>query len=119
MCKVDGTRHGINKEMPFAWTSIDTLPFTLKKQIRIDPTRQLNINTGIEWSDIFMHHYSWVRKDYGLKIRNSSARINIERSTITQNLLCAKDGYYCQFYGKHLTSCPNVFGLPEWQKEDQ
>jgi len=118
LCKICDTKHGISREMPFAWTDMDGVPFTPKKRIRIDPTRQLNIRHGIEWSNIFMHHYSWIRKDYGMKIRNSSARINIERSTVLQDLLSAKDGHYCEFYGKHLTSCPNVFGLPEWQNQN-
>lgn len=113
--KIEGTSHKMNHTMPFAWSSMDAVPFTPKKQIRIDPTRQLNYTHGIEWSDIFMHHYSWVRKDYKKKIRNSSARSNIEKSTILNDLLHAKEGYYCEFYGKTLTYCPNVFGLPEWK----
>jgi glycosyltransferase involved in cell wall biosynthesis len=118
MLRVDGCTHVMNKNMPYAWSETDKVPFTQRKQIRIDPTRQVNFTTGIEWTDIIMHHYSWVRKDYGLKIRNSSARDNIQRSTVLDNLVNSKHGYYCDFYGKHLTSCPNVFGLPEWQ-EDQ
>lgn len=104
-------RHEFNKNYPFAWTDIDKIPFTPKKRIRIDPTRSLNINSGVEWSEITMHHYSWCRKDPQKKIRNSTARANIERSTIVQDLANAKAGYYCQFYGKTLLEAPNVFGL--------
>lgn len=102
-----------NRNYPFAWTDKDGVPFTEKKRIRIDPTRSMNINSGVEWADITMHHYSWVRSDIKKKIRNSTARQNLERSTIVQDYLNAKPGYFCQFYGKTLEEAPNVFGLPE------
>lgn len=116
--KIDGAKHEMNKNMPFAWSSMDSVPFTPNKQIRIDPTRQLSFTSGIEWSEIVMHHYSYVRKDIKKKIRNSSARQNIEKSTVLHDLVKSKDGYYCEFYSKTLTSCPNVFGLPEWHNQD-
>ena len=106
--KVD-CRHEFNRKYPFAFD----------KTIRIDPTRQLSYKDSVIMDDIYMHHYSWVRKDYKSKIRNSSARVNIERSTILNDLVQAKDGYFCEFYNKYLTSCPNVFGLPIWQNDNQ
>lgn len=102
-----------NRDYPYAWTKMNGKPFTEKKQIRIDPTRQLNIYSGVEWSEIVMHHYSWVRKDPMVKIKNSSAKVNIENSTIYQDFLTAKEGQYCQFYNTELARCPNFFGLPE------
>lgn len=111
--KID-TTHLFNRNYPFAFTDLDGVPFTPKKRIRIDPTRQLDFTSGVEWSEIKMYHMSWVRKDINLKIRNSSARVNIEGSTVLNDWLHAKDGYFCEFYGKYLTSCPNAFGLPEW-----
>lgn len=105
--------HEFNRNYPFAWTDKDGEAFTQKKRIRIDPTRSLNINSGVEWSDITLHHYSWVRKDPQKKIRNSTARANIERSTVVQDLLNAKEGYFCQFYGKVLQRSPDIFGLNE------
>lgn len=106
-------RFEFNKNYPFAWTSLDRIPHTHTKQIRIDPTRSMNIANDVEWSEITMHHYSWVRKDVKKKIRNSTARQNIERSTIIQDYLNAKEGYFCQFYGKTLERSPDIFGLPE------
>jgi len=106
-------QHEFNKNYPFAWTFVDGVPFTHTKKIRIDPTRSLNINDDVEWSDITMHHYSWVRKDIKKKIRNSTARQNIERSSIVTDYVNGKEGYFCQFYGKTLEKSPNVFGLPE------
>ena len=115
LCKIEGATHKMNHNMPFAWSSMHGVPFTPKKQIRIDPTRQLSFTSSMEWSDIFMHHFSWVRKDYKKKIRNSSARANIERSTILNDLELAKDGYFCQFYQKKLVNSENIFGLPIWR----
>lgn len=109
--------HVMNRNYPFAWTAMDGVPITPKKQIRIDPTRQLSFTSGIIWDEMFMHHYSWVRKDYTSKIKNSSASANIKRSNVLNDLLHAKAGEFCEFYGKYLTECPNVFGLPEWQNE--
>lgn len=111
--KVQGAVHGINKNYPFAWTDMDGVPFTPKKRIRIDPTRQLSFTSGVEWSEIFMHHFSYVRSDLKLKIRNSSARFNIEKSTVLNDYKNADVGYFCQFYEKTLMKCDNVFGLPE------
>ncbi len=102
----DTIKHEFNRHYPFAWEG---------KQIRIDPTRSLSINSGVMFSnEITMHHYSWLRKDYGKKIRNSTARANIEKSTIVQDLRLAKDGYFCNFYGKKLYTVENRFNLPEY-----
>lgn len=98
-------KHEFNRRYPFAWEG---------HNIRIDPTRSLNINSGVEMSDIVMHHYSWVRKDYAKKIRNSTARANIEKSTIREDLVTAKAGQFCHFYGKVLHAVPNYFNLPEY-----
>ncbi|HEY3404036.1 MAG TPA: hypothetical protein VGK59_11650 [Ohtaekwangia sp.] len=98
-------KHEFNRKYPFAW---------IDGKIRIDPTRSLNIDSGIKMADCLMHHYSWVRKDYSKKIRNSTARANLERSTIMQDLLHAKEGYYCEFYQKHLVRVPNRFGIPDY-----
>jgi len=102
-------RHEFNKNYPFAW---------INKQIRIDPTRSLNINSGVEMFECPMFHYSWVRRDYEKKIRNSTARANLERSTILQDLVNAKEGYFCQFYGKPLVRVPNRFDIPEYGVDD-
>ena len=99
-------KHEFNRNYPFAWEG---------KQIRIDPTRSLNINNGVKFSNkLTMHHYSWIRQDYEKKIRNSTARANIEKSTIRQDLQLAKDGYFCNFYGKKLYTVENKFNLPEY-----
>ncbi|HEU5290805.1 MAG TPA: hypothetical protein VFU05_09200 [Cyclobacteriaceae bacterium] len=98
-------KHEFNRRYPFAWEG---------HNIRIDPTRSLNINSGVEMCDTVMHHYSWVRKDYEKKIRNSTARQNIEKSTIREDLVLAKDGYKVKFYDKVLYTVENKFNLPEY-----
>lgn len=102
----DTTEHCFNRSYPYAW---------IDGNIRIDPTRSLNNQTGIvrlDWP-VIMTHMSWVRRDFGLKIRNSTARANIERSTILNDLACAKEGYFCQFYGKTLVRTNVDFGIPD------
>lgn len=98
-------QHTFNRSYPYAWQD---------GKIKIDPTRSLNINDGVEWSPIIMHHYSYVRKDLNIKIRNSTARTNIERSTVLQDFANAKEGYFCQFYGKPLARSQVDFDLPEF-----
>jgi hypothetical protein len=78
---------------------------------RIDPTRRLNVKAGIEWSNILMYHYSWVRKDIDLKIRNSSARVNLMKSSVRQDYFNAKEGYFCRYYQKELTWHENIFNI--------
>jgi hypothetical protein len=104
-------RHGLNKSYPFAW---------INGQIRIDPTRQLNISSGVERTDdVIMHHYSWVRSDFDKKIRNSTAKANLERSTIMNDLVHAKEGYFVEFYQRHLQRSTVDFGIPELSTHDQ
>lgn len=106
--------HKLTPELKFEWNTRYPFAFEgVKREIRIDPTRQLNINSGVEWSDITMHHYSWIRKDIRKKIRNSTARQNIENSTIVKDYLNAKPGYYCEFYHATLEECENLFNIPD------
>lgn len=97
-------KFGFNRDYPFA--------FDNRRDIRIDPTRQLNIVQRVEMAhDITMHHYSYIRKDYAKKIRNSTAKANIEKSTILEDLENAKPGYFCKFYQKTLHEVPDYFNL--------
>jgi hypothetical protein len=107
----------ITPEVKFEWNP--KMPFAfVDKKIRIDPTRQVNVNKGIEWSNIIMHHYSYVRKDLEKKIRNSTARYNLERSTIRQDFVSAKEGQFCKFYGKTLIRASVDFNIPYVVSED-
>lgn len=110
--------HKITPTLKFEFNS--RYPFAFDRNgIRIDPTRQLNINDiGVEYTeDVVMEHFSWCRQDYALKIRNSTARKNLERSTILTDLSRADDGFFVDFYQKRLTRCKNLFGIPEYDGE--
>ena len=102
-------RHEFNRKYPFAW---------IDGKIRIDPTRSLNINSGVEMIDVTMHHFSWVRSEYDRKIRNSTARPNIEKMNLAQKVLRLKEGDVFDLYpGKPLVRVPNKFGLPEFNAQ--
>lgn len=87
-------------------------PFTKHEgHLRIDPTRRLNIDSGVELIDCYMHHYSWVRNDMMTKATNSTARNTILKSNVFKDLALAKPGYFCEFYQQELKECPNYFNL--------
>lgn len=106
--------HKITPELKFG--KFPNYPFAYDKDehAHIDPTRRLNVYQNIYLSGtLMMHHYSWVRRDYNLKIDNSSASKNLKKSSIYRDLENAKEGYYCEFYRSHLTKCDNPFKIPE------
>lgn len=106
--------HKLTPELKFGWNAAYPFAFTgIRREIRIDPTRQMNLSSGVEWSNVVMHHYSWVRKNIRRKINNSTAKANLLKSTIVKDYIQSKDGYFCEFYKKSLEACPNIFGLPE------
>lgn len=93
---------GFFKHYPFSYENGDA---------RIDPTRRPNTRDGVEWSEITMHHYSWVRNDILRKIKNSSARINILKSTALEDYRAAKEGYFCKYYNTTLQKTDIKFGI--------
>jgi hypothetical protein len=101
-----GIHHEFNKRYPYAWEN---------GNLHIDPSRSLNINSGVKMDDAICHHYSWVRKDYEKKIRNSTARNNIlkDKNLLTQ-LRLGKEGDYIDFYRKRLARASVYFGIPEF-----
>lgn len=100
-------RLGDFKAYPFAYDPLGNA--------HIDPTRRPSFTDGIHMSIVPMWHASWVRKDFSIKIENSSARNNIKRSTIYDDLRNTKPGYYCKFYRDELKEVPNQFNIPEWE----
>lgn len=101
-----GLKHEFNKQYPFAWEG---------KNLRIDPTRSLNINSGVEWSDITMHHYSWVRKDIEKKIRNSTARANLQNMNLVNKFIHLKEGDIFDLYpNKPLVREQARFNVPDY-----
>lgn len=87
--------------------------FDSNKAPQIDPTRRLNISQGVQMVDITMHHFSYVRKNMALKLRNSSANFNGTRSEVVyDDLINARPGYFLKGYQKTLMECENHFNLP-------
>lgn len=99
-------KHEFNKRYPYAWD---------RGQIHIDPSRSLNINSGVKMDEIMCEHYSWVRSDYERKIRNSTATSNIlkDKSLLTTLSQC-KEGDYIEFYRATLRRSEVDFGIPEF-----
>lgn len=77
-----------------------------------DPTRRINEVNVIELP-VFMHHFSWVRKDIERKCRNSSAKENIERGKMLQDYYSEDvgEGFYVRDYDKKLTVVPDLFNI--------
>jgi hypothetical protein len=99
------TRSGDFKDYPFAYDA--------QGNAHIDPTRRLNYTSGVEMSEMVMHHMSYVRKDIGIKINNSAAKVNIGKSTLMNDYRNAKEGYYCKYYRQTLQVVDNYFNIPE------
>ncbi len=79
----------------------------------VDPTRKINTNDVALLESGSMHHYSWVRNNIERKIRNSTARYNIEKSQLLSDYnavmkMDEKDvnGFYIKDYDMKLTILP-------------
>lgn len=92
-------------------------PFAIENgQPRIDCTRRLNIKQGVKMLPITMHHYSYVRKDIDLKLKNSSANFKDHRAGLVyEDLKNAKPGYKCYGTNRELIECENLFNLPIYE----
>ncbi len=77
----------------------------------VDPTRNVNESNVILIQEK-MHHFSYVRKNIEIKLNNSSAKKNIEKSNIFKDYLNAKEGYYVHdFFQQKLILVPNRFNI--------
>lgn len=101
--KLKATTHFVlNKYYPFSYDKDGVN--------HIDPTRKMNYSTGVEWSDMIMHHQSYVRKDLRIKIENSSSE-RLKKSSLYSEWQNAKEGDFISWYGKTLEKCENKFGI--------
>lgn len=78
----------------------------------VDPTRKIN-ETDVQLLNVYMHHYSWIRKDIERKVRNSSAKKNIERSQLLQDYYSdeMKAGYFLKDYNQKLIEVDDLFNI--------
>jgi hypothetical protein len=88
----------------------DTISGVPEYPFYCDPTRRINCTDVIELP-IKMHHFSWVRKDIQMKIRNSSAKGNIENSQLLSDWDKAGTGSFIKDYNTSLIEVPNLFGI--------
>lgn len=78
----------------------------------VDPTRKIN-ETDVVELPVFMHHFSWIRKDIERKCRNSSAKENLERGTMLQDYYSTQvgPGFYVRDYEKKLIQVADNFRI--------
>jgi hypothetical protein len=78
----------------------------------VDPTRTVN-ETDVVELPIFMHHFSWCRKDIERKARNSSAGIQIKKGKILDdyNSPDLGEGYFLTNWSRRIKIVPDMFGL--------
>lgn len=90
----------------------DTIAGAKSYPFYVDPTRRIN-NENICLLDVHMHHYSWVRNDIERKIRNSSARANINRGKLLEdyNSPDVGPGFLVRDYNQKLIEVPNYFNI--------
>lgn len=88
-------------------------PFTYDKDRRchIDPTRRPSHVSRIGWSDVVMHHFSYVRQDMNLKIRNSTANLEKSRDVIEKEMREARAGWMSLLYHRELKECEDIFQI--------
>lgn len=80
----------------------------------VDPTRAINETDVIELP-IFMHHFSWCRKDIMRKCRNSSSRGIIKNSTIMKDYHSPElgEGFFLTNWNRRIKIVEDRFGLNE------
>lgn len=90
-------------------------PFTYDRDRRchIDPTRRPSHVSRVGWSDVVMHHFSYVRQDMDLKIRNSSANLERSREIIAKEMQEARPGWMSLLYHRELKECEDLFKIKE------
>lgn len=90
----------------------DTIAGNRDYPFYVDPTRRINTGSVVQISEP-MHHFSWVRKDIERKVRNSTARKNIERSKLLRDYYHPdlKAGYYLEDYRQELIEVENIFNI--------
>ena len=78
----------------------------------VDPTRKIN-ETDVVELPVMMHHFSWCRLDPERKARNSTARRNIEKTTLVRDAMDKniREGTYLPHDRQNLIRVPDLFGL--------
>jgi hypothetical protein len=90
----------------------ETLSGSSSYKFYVDPTRRINEDDIVELP-IFMHHFSWCRKDIMRKARNSSAGIQIKKGKILDdyNNPDLGEGFFLTNFNRRIKVVPDIFGL--------
>lgn len=83
----------------------------------VDPTRAVNSKKTEILLGFEMHHFSYVRKDIDKKLRNSTARRNIDNQRVREEYKNAKAGTkLTALYNDTLIEVENIFNIPIWEE---
>lgn len=90
----------------------DTIAGVREYPFYVDPTRRINETNVVEIEEK-MYHFSYVRKDIEMKLRNSSARDNIAKGTVLYdyNNPDVGAGFYVRDFQMKLVEDENLFGI--------
>jgi hypothetical protein len=96
---------------------IDNQTHGSRYPVYCDPTRGLKTSNFYMFKreEIMMHHFSWVRTDIHQKVRNSSAKKNLDKSSWLQDYENAKEGSYVSLYDCQLIAVPNRFEIQDFK----
>lgn len=121
LCFEDSTRvpfiHRLTTDIRFEKNYQYPFSVNEKDNPAIDPTRTMNVNNLkgnlIQWSEVKMHHFSYLRSDIRKKIRNSAGqRVKTFQHLLLDDYRNAKEGYRMGFFNKTLERTENIFNLP-------
>lgn len=89
----------------------DSVAGTQNYPFYVDPTRS-STASGVVKLDVFMHHFSYIRRDLARKLCNSSAKFNINGAEIMRDYDNAAPGYYVDhIFRQKLIEVPNLFNI--------
>ena len=94
----------------------DTKAGNVRYPFYVDPTRKINQKNIVELP-VYMHHFSYVRKNIMRKINNSTAKVNISKGTILEDynfIMQSRDpnNFYVRDYDRRIKIVDNIFNLP-------
>lgn len=102
----------------------DTIAGMQEYPFWVDPTRRVNEQNVVEIPSM-MHHFSYVRRDIERKIRNSSAKHNLEKSSYLKDYndlmqMENADGHLLPGINLKIKIVDNLFNIPTFSpKQDQ
>lgn len=80
--------------------------------VPVDPSRAVNVMASRKLVGVSMHHFSYVRQDIKKKLRNSTARNNINRPKVISEYQNAKEGTHLKaLFNDELISVENHFNI--------